>query len=312
MRLTPRDIALVDAIYRYRVLRRDQAQQLFFPSKNTANQRLKLLHQHGFLARRRLPVEYGQGSGQALYLLGGRGAGLVATQLGVDVTEIGWRRTHNHVSSPFLEHTLMVNDVRLAVEAAASQQGYQIETWLREEELKVAPDRVWVEIQARQRRRIAIVPDAYFRLSTVGRRACFFLEADRATETQGRWAQKIRAYLAYVHSGAYLRRYGSRSLRILTVTTGEKRVMNLLRTTAKICQPREQGLFWFTSLEHVAQDTVLDAPIWRVVGMEGLIHLIPHREAPRFAQSSPLLTTHPFGMEPQVLQQPNIQLRNAS
>ncbi len=120
MRLTPRDIALVDAIYRYRVLRRDQAQQLFFPSKNTANQRLKLLHQHGFLARRRLPVEYGQGSGQALYLLGGRGAALVAAQLGVDVAEIGWRRTHNHVSSPFLEHTLMVNDIRLAVEAAAS------------------------------------------------------------------------------------------------------------------------------------------------------------------------------------------------
>jgi hypothetical protein len=263
MRLTPRDIALVDAIYRYRVLRRDQAQQLFFPSKNTANQRLKLLHQHGFLARRRLPVEYGQGSGQALYLLGGRGAGLVAAQLGVDVAELGWRRTHNHVTSPFLEHTLMVNDVRLAVEAAASQQGYQVETWLREEELKVAPDRVWVETQARQRRRIAIVADAYFRLSMAGHRACFFLEADRATETQGRWAQKTRAYLAYIQSGAYLRRYGSRSLRILTVTTGEKRLANLLRTTSQVCALRDRGLFWFTTLERVAPETVVSASIWQ-------------------------------------------------
>ena len=290
MRLTPRDIALVDAIYRYRVLRRDQAQQLFFPSKNTANQRLKLLHQHGFLARRRLPVEYGQGSGQALYLLGGRGAGLVAAQLGVDVTAIGWRRTHNHVSSPFLEHTLMVNDVRLAVEAAASQQGYQIETWLREEELKVAPDRVWVETQARQRRRIAIVADAYFRLSMAGHRACFFLEADRATETQGRWAQKIRAYLAYIHSGAYLRRYGSRSLRILTVTTGEKRLANLLRTTAQVCQPREQGSFWFTTLDHIAPEAVLDAPIWRIPEQDGSIPLLSETvAAATVSHPSPML-----------------------
>ncbi|NLF02710.1 MAG: hypothetical protein GX601_17220 [Anaerolineales bacterium] len=302
----------MDAIYRYRVLRRDQAQQLFFPSKNTANQRLKLLHQHGFLARRRLPVEYGQGSGQALYLLGGRGAALVAAQLGVDVAEIGWRRTHNHVSSPFLEHTLMVNDIRLAVEAAASQQGYRIEAWLREEELKVAPDRVWVETRSRQRRRIAVVPDAHFRLSMTGHRACFFLEADRATETQGCWAQKIRAYLAYIHSGAYLRRYGSRSLRILTVTTGEKRMANLVRTTAQTCRSRDQGLFWFTSVEQVAQDTVLNAPVWRVNGEEGLMHLTtPDPEARRFAQPSPILTTQPCGVEPHVLHQPSTQLRNA-
>ena len=290
MRLTPRDIALVDAIYRYRVLRRDQAQQLFFPSKNTANQRLKLLHQHGFLARRRLPVEYGQGSGQALYLLGGRGAGLVAAQLGVDVAEIGWRRTHNHVGSPFLEHTLMINDVRLAVEAAASQHGYQIAAWLREEELKVAPDRVWVETQSRQRRRMAVVPDAYFRLSMVGHRACFFLEADRATETQGRWAQKIRAYLAYIHSGAYLRRYGSRSLRILAVTTGEKRMANLVRTTAQICRSSEQGLFWFATLDHVAREAVLDAPIWQIPGQDGSIPLLSETVASATVpRPSPLL-----------------------
>lgn len=290
MRLTPRDIALVDAIYRCRVLRRDQAQRLFFPSKNTANQRLKLLHQHGFLARRRLPVEYGQGSGQALYLLGGRGAALVAAQLGVDVAEIGWRRTHNHVSSPFLEHTLMINDVRLAVEAAASQQGYQIETWLREEELKVAPDRVWVETQARQRRRIAIVPDAYFRLSTAGHRACFFLEADRATETQGRWAQKIRAYLAYVHSGSYLRRYGSRSLRVITVTTGEKRMVNLVRTTAQVCRADEQRLFWFATLDQIAPEAVLDAPIWRIPEHDGSIPLLSETvAAATVSHPSPML-----------------------
>jgi len=69
MRLTPRDVALVTAIHAHRVLRRDQVQRLLFPSKNTTNERLKRLYQHGYLARRRLSVEYGLGSSQALYLL---------------------------------------------------------------------------------------------------------------------------------------------------------------------------------------------------------------------------------------------------
>ena len=36
MRLTQRDITVVLAVYDYRVLRREQIRQLFFPSKNTA------------------------------------------------------------------------------------------------------------------------------------------------------------------------------------------------------------------------------------------------------------------------------------
>lgn len=266
MRLTTRDFALIGSVYRYRVLRRDQAQRLLFPSKNTANQRLKLLHQHGYLARRRLPVEYGQGSGQALYLLGGRGASLLADRWGLDPARIGWRRSQNHVSSPFLEHSLMVNEVRLAVELACQRDGYSIEAWLREDELRAAPDRVLIETDDGPSRQMALIPDAYLRLISGPRRASFFLETDRATETSARWAAKVRAYLSYLCSGAYLSRYGSNCLRILVVTTSARRRDNLLRTTVRVCDPRSRGLFWFTSLEQVAQDTVLDAPIWRLPG----------------------------------------------
>ena len=57
MRLTERDIKVVLAVYDYRVLKREQIQGLFFPSKNTANDRLNRLYQQGFLERRWLPVE---------------------------------------------------------------------------------------------------------------------------------------------------------------------------------------------------------------------------------------------------------------
>jgi hypothetical protein len=269
-RLTPRDLAVINAVYTYRVLRRDQIQTLFFPSKNTANERLKRLYHHGYLARRWAPVEYGQGSGQTLYLLATKGAQRIAQERGADVSEIAWRRSQNHVSSPFLEHTLMINDVRLAIERAAERAAgrgeYQIETWLREEELKATPDKVWIETAAGRRRRLALVPDAYFRLIAGHKRASFFLEADRATETHGRWAQKVLCYLAYLRSGAYLRRYGSNCLRVVTVTSGERRLANLLRTTAQTCEGRDEGLFWFTTLERVAAETVLDASIWQVAG----------------------------------------------
>ena len=133
LRLTPRDIAVLDAVDTYRVLRRDQIQTLFFPSKNTANERLKRLYHHGYLARR--------------------------------------------------------------------------------------------------------------------------------------WAQKALCYLSYLRSGAYLRRYGSNCLRVITVTSGERRLANLPRTRAQTCEGRE-SLFWFTTLERLTPEAILEAPIWQVAGEE--------------------------------------------
>ena len=293
-RLTPRDRAVLGAVYAYRVLRRDQIQQLYFPSRNTANERLKRLYHHGYLARRWSPVEYGQGSGQALYLLATKGASLLAQELGLDVSEIGWRRSQNHVSSPFLEHTLMINDVRLAIERASAAHSehdrYQIETWLREEELKATPDKVWIETTPGRRRRLALVPDAYFRLIAGRKRASFFLEADRATETHGRWRQKVLCYLSYLRSGAYLQRYGSNCLRIITVTSGERRLANLLDTTAQACEAGSQGLFWFATLDDVKPDTILKAPIWRVPGEQAPMPLMaPERREVLVPSSAPQL-----------------------
>jgi hypothetical protein len=111
--------------------------------------------------------------------------------------------------------------------------------------------------------------------------------------SEGRWTQKLRAYLAHVHGGAYLRRYGSRSLRILTVTIGEKRVVNLMRTTAKICRPREQGLFWFTTLDQVSPETALEALVWQVPGQDGPLPLLSTAVAPATRSSpAPLLLFH--------------------
>ena len=270
MQLTPRDVRLLCTVHQHRVLRRDQIQRLLFPSKNTTNERLKRLYQHRFLQRRWLPVEFGEGMGKALYLLDRRGAEAVASHLGIDLPGLHWSPSHNRVSFPFLEHTLMVNDVRIAASLAANRLGHPLEGWVPEDELTAQPDHVVLPM-FRGTRRVAVIPDGYFSLHLGDRRACFFLEADRATVSNKRWALRIRAYREYVRSGAYTRRYGARSLRVLTVTTGEKRLSNLKRTTERA---GGNSSFWFSTLEQVRAVTVLAEPIWQVAGQDGLHTLI--------------------------------------
>ena len=263
MRLTHRDIAVLRCVHDYRVLRRDQIESLLFPSKNTANERLKRLYHHRFLQRRWCPVEYGQGMSQALYLLDARGAEVLAEQPDADHEHIGWRASKNLVSSSFLEHTLMINDVRIALTLATNQAGARVRQWLGEDTLSASSDHVSIPGIPR---RVAVIPDSYFVLDMVDRRAHFFLEADRATLSNKRWGLRIRAYEAYVRSGHYTRRYATQSLRILTVTTGDKRLANLKATTERVGGGE---LFWFATHDALEADTALFSPIWQIAGRDG-------------------------------------------
>ena len=270
MSMNQRDLRVLQAVHGCRVLRRDQIQRLLFPSKNTANELLKRLYQNGFLQRRWLQVEYGKGMGQALYLLDRRGAEAVASNRGTDVPRLHWSPSHNRVSFPFLEHTLMINDVRIAVSLAAKRLSRPLERWIPEEELTAHPDYVTLPM-FRGTRKVAVIPDGYFSLHLGDRRASFFLEADRATVSNKRWAVRVRACMEYVRSGRYSQRFDARSLRVLTVTTGEKRLANVKRTTEKA---RGDATFSFAPLERVEPKTVLSRPIWQAAGQDGLHTLI--------------------------------------
>ena len=259
------------AVHGYRVLRRDQVQSLLFPSRNTTNERLKRLYQHGFLERRWLPVEYGQGMGQALYLLGRRGAELIAEREETGQGTPGWKESHNLVSSPFLQHTLMINDVRIAITLAAREAGYRVESWMDESELKAMGEYVYVTAAGGRSKRVAVIPDGYLVLNLGRRWAHFFLEIDRGTVSNRRWRERIQAYLRYVGCGKYAARFGTRSLRVLTVTTGVRRMTNLKRITE---EAGGRVLFWFTTLEKVTPARVLTRPVWAVAGEEAESRLI--------------------------------------
>lgn len=267
--LTARDKAIIRAVHEYRVLRQDQVQALFFGSRSAAQRRLALLYHHGFLERQFLLVQTGFMSSPSVYLLDRRGEELLRAEVGLD--DVHWKSSHNQVGSDFLEHALAINDVRVAVTLAARQGDYDLLEWRSETDLKQDYDRVTLPAARGGSRSVAVVPDSYFALDTPHGKTHFFLELDRGTMTTKRFRTKIDAYLAYYRSGGYEQRYGARSLRMLTVTLGERRLESL-----KVVTEEAGGTvwFWFAVLPELTPDTVLEGRVWQVAGKPGREPLI--------------------------------------
>ena len=272
MRLMARDLEILSAVHDFRIVRGSQLQALFFGSQSTASYRLSRLYQHGFLDRHFLPTLGGIASSPALYTLGKRGVDVLRRTLDGDPQQIRKPPNHRELSPLFLEHLLQTNDFRVAVMLAARRLDYTMEKWLDDFQLKADYDRVVIEAPNRRRREVSLIPDGYFVLRAPQGRACFFLEMDRGTMTRGRFRDKVLAYQAYIASGQYEKRYGTRSLRVLTVTSGPKRLENL---KAEAEEARGGRVFWFTTSDLVTDKTVLMGAIWQITGSNELASLIP-------------------------------------
>lgn len=250
-------------MHEYRYLRRDQIQDLFFTSQNTTNRRLQHLFQHGFLQRKLQPVQLGEGRAQAIYALDERGADLIAIEQGVDRAEIRWRKKDNQANAIFLDHTLRINDFRVAMTLTAEKLAHQIVRWLDERDIKALGERV--PIPGKRRPYLPVAPDAFFEYDLGDRQAGFFLEMDMGTMTNKRFKEKVRAYILYKTEGYYEKKFATSSLRVLTVTSSQRRLKNLKRTTE---QAQGRNLFWFTTFDALSKDKILQ-PVWQVAGQEG-------------------------------------------
>ncbi len=270
MQLTPRDTDILEAIYRFRVMRQDQIHTLFFGKSRTASQRrLELLYDHGFIDRRFLTVRASYLLSPVLYILDKRGVAHLRAERGDETMR--WQTSDKQIGQQFLEHTLAINDVRIAITLACRRADYSVLIWYGESDLKNDFDRVPALDATGLRKVTSLIPDSYFVLNTPRGIAHFFLELDRGTMTLQRFQNKALAYWAYYQSGAYERRYQTKSLRVLTVTITGKRRENLWQATQKAV---ESTRFWFGVLNDISNQTVLNTPIWQVVGKEGYFPLI--------------------------------------
>lgn len=265
MRLTSRDKETVRAVNDYRVLRQDQVQRLLYPSKTTAQRRLWLLWQHGYLKRDFLPVITGAQTSPILYSIDKRGTELLQAEYGYSKEQLRYSGK-KQVSSRFLEHTLGLGEIRLSVELSCTQHNFTIIEWHDEKKTKSNYDRV----DLRGRRGVSVLPDAYIkiRINDNDQTAVylhFFVEYDRGGEHLTFFRRKIQTYNVYFQSGKCVERYGTNRVRVLTITEGgitrkgrgrHKSVQDIAKDT------RAKDWFWFTSLEDVIKEDFLKAPIW--------------------------------------------------
>ena len=282
--LTPRDIEIVQAVYTYRALSTPQIDALFFSEPQTSPKqgrvssrclhRLKLLFHSGFLRRKEQAQTLSDGRKPLLYFLDRHGAQYLAELAGCAVSDLDWDRQGHEVGTLFLDHLLLSNDVRVAATLAARQHGYTLTDWRDERTLRRDHHAEPITITAADgnAQQVTLIPDGFFLLETETANYHHFLEVDRATSTlQGGqagkrdWARKVATYLAYFKSGAYQRRYQTQNLRILTVTTSQKRLQNLKEVTEEAGGKKR---FWFTTADKITPASIFTEAIWQVASSD--------------------------------------------
>lgn len=271
MRLTERDIDIIQAVNDHRALLGSHIEALFFGSQSTAQYRLSRLFHHEYLDRHFMTVvSGGPASSPIIYTVGTRGEQVLVEQRGYDHKALR-RPKGGTLAWQFLEHLLKINEFRVAVALAARTHGWTVEVWQDELFFRANPDYVMLEDKRGRTHKKPVYPDGYFRLVVPQGRAHFFLEVDRGKEPHNKFRPQVDVYQAYTGGGQYQARYSQRSLRILVVTTSWHRIANLKKTTAQAGGDRK---YWFTTFDQVSPATILTSPVWQRLDSDELRPLI--------------------------------------
>jgi hypothetical protein len=102
MRLTLRDMELLQALHTARYLTTPQIEKLFWRGNTmgrtkACQQRLRLLHEYGLVRRIALPIRRGDKPKPYVYALDRKGAELLVTELGIEPAEIDWKTKSQQV-----------------------------------------------------------------------------------------------------------------------------------------------------------------------------------------------------------------------
>ncbi len=268
MQLTERDRQIIRSVHRCRFLRSTQIAALLGDHSQQLLRRLQLLYHHGYLERPRAQIDYYRqgGSQHMVYGLGNKGAALLKREGDASSLQLRSGEKNRSVGRIFLEHTLLVSDIMVALELACRVSGNV--RLLTQDKLPLPPNQKsrpfqWkVDINAHQK--LAVIPDRVFGLeypdeSGSPTRAFFFLEADRGTMpvmrknlSQTSFFRKILAYEATWTQSVHRTRFGFHRFRVLTVATSAPRVSSLVNACSEL--KRGHGLFLF------ADRTILEKP----------------------------------------------------
>jgi len=237
--LQDRDQHLLRELAVMRVIDREQAKQVAgFGSTTRANARLLALTRAGLL--RRFFLGTVGGAHKALYALAPKGAALIG------VSERGLRRPSDRmlVADFSVIHQLRINDLYCILKyQPVPVEGVSFARWLDFHQTLTGD--------------LALIPDGYLELATVGGTLAAFLEVDLGHESRSVWRRKVQAYLAFAISGRFEEQFHKPRFRTLVVTESERRMASLRVATAELTDK----LFWFTTFDLITRDGFWSA-IW--------------------------------------------------
>jgi hypothetical protein len=266
MRVTPRDMTLLENISRLRLASTAQLAALDGGSSQNVSRALLALWENGYVERPEAQVASRllyEGSRPAIHGLTRKGAALLR-QNGLDVRRrlldgidkergAGWR---------FVEHTVSVGEFMVRLELALRGRddvGVLEKGEILEDAPKSKRDRL-VKMEATIRvggtlRRNSVVPDALFGLRFANNdQRYFMLEIDRGEMPVERYKNTQRTYFAkkmltYYEANRQQRHVhdlGIENFRVLTVTTTNERVERMLTALDGLTNGRGSNIFLFT------------------------------------------------------------------
>jgi hypothetical protein len=297
IRLTPRDIEIILAVFNYDSLFSYQIRRRFWGQNShprTFLERLAQLIKADYLRARPMDSTTGRGSGQRLITIGQASHALLRDRLGLSETEI--KRLRHSIMPSDWRHDAAVRDFRLSLELAAAVHPHIAEIdWVNECVFKRAAIKTKVPDQAspQQLLTVELVPDGAFTvLLSSGQIKHHYLELDRDTEHRSKIIGRLRAYLQHV---------GSDQKPVLWVVPSQVRALKLARwiqQEADNLQARA-AIFAITTQEQIDEQQILTAPIWQVVGVSEKRSLLPSSAQPTEAVDGEVWLRQ-LGQEPAV------------
>jgi Replication-relaxation len=283
-RRTARDTAILEFLARVGSADLHQITRHVGGSMRGVRHRAKLMFRKGLIARPQnqyatLAAFSDEGNHALVYGLTRQGARLL-TELGKPVnTKLDYTGRNSVLMPLTLAHSIAVTEAMLAFDIASREKGLHL---IDQHELPLPlssrarygnPFACKVTVQLDELKKpieITNVPDRVFsQLFPDDSRSNYFLERDRGT--MDIWAKRLigkssfrKKHIGYFHfwkQGLHTQRFAFTRFRVLTITTSEQRIRNMIATQREVTNDTAAGLFLYTTPERITKQGAL-GPAW--------------------------------------------------